>query len=191
MGRARDVPALSGGLGHRQGLFPRTTEGYSLPGGTKYDEQPSIILGIGGQLDDAGQVLVVAGRGRGHIGCLATERYLESVTLGRHFPCLPRPAMPLARRLRKTASTFTARGLPHASAKCRHTDSGARTGEKRTGFDARTASRPANTQTVLNNVSLDIDGAEVSDGDRRSVRRRQDLAAGTRRPDWTGPIPGG
>ena len=42
-------------------LVPQTTEGYSLPGGTKYDEQPSIILGIGGQLDDAGQVLVVAG----------------------------------------------------------------------------------------------------------------------------------
>ena len=33
---------------------------------------------------------------------------------------------------------------------------------KRTGFDARTASRPANTQTVLNNVSLDIDGAGLT-----------------------------
>lgn len=33
---------------------------------------------------------------------------------------------------------------------------------ERTGFDARTASRPANTQTVLNNVSLDIDGAGLT-----------------------------
>ena len=33
---------------------------------------------------------------------------------------------------------------------------------KRTGFDARSASRPANTQTVLNNVSLDIDGAGLT-----------------------------
>lgn len=33
---------------------------------------------------------------------------------------------------------------------------------KRTGFDARTASRPANTQTVLNIVSLDIDGAGLT-----------------------------
>ena len=98
MGRARDVPALSGGLGHRQGLFPQTTEGYSLPGGTKYDEQPSIILGIGGQLDDAGQVLVVAGLVEGILGA-GHGTLLESVTLGCHFPCLPRPAMPLARRL--------------------------------------------------------------------------------------------